>query len=321
MTSGSSGPEPQRWFLYVPVWATTKPPCTSGNSESGGGSSSSPGPSSSGLASSGSEVSGSSGGSGGASSGDRSSGAGSSAASGSGSSGGASGSGGGSGGSGGGGSGGGGSGGGGSGGGGSGGGPSLESSGNCFLHGTLVTLADGTLRPIERVRPGDLVRSVRLAGLEVDVLRRSQYEWLARGASVPADHVDAVIGSVRLGTHDGFVVINGRVKCTPEHPLLVRRGEDLGFASAELVEPGDSLALARGFEVVRSVVRVAERVETVSIHVPGTNVFLADGAWVHNDMPLPPTLLSSSSGSGSSGSGASGSSGGEKASGSSWGSP
>ena len=168
------------------------------------------------------------------------------------------------------------------------------------------------------------MRSVNLAGLEVDVLRRSQYEWLARGASVPADHVDAEIGSVRLGTHEGFVVVNGRVKCTPEHPLLVRRGDDLGFASAELVEPGDSLAIAGGFEVVRSVVRVAERVETVSIHVPGTNVFLADGAWVHNDMPLPPTLLSSSSGSGSSGSGASGSSGssgGEKASGSSWGNP
>ena len=314
MISGSSGSgtDPQRWFLYLPVWATTKPPCSSEGSGSGGSASGS-GVASSGVASSGSGgsedsgrsgASSASGGSGGSGGGSGS--AGSGASGGSGGSAGSGGSGGG----------GGGSGGGGGGSGGSG-GPSLESSGNCFLHGTLVTLADGSLRPIEKVRPGDHVRSVQLPGLEIDVPRRSQYDWLARGTSLPSDHVEAVVDSVRLGSHDGFIVLNRRLKCTPEHPLLIRRGNDLGFASAELVGPGDELALAGGaFEAVRDVDHVPGRVKTVSIHVPRTNVYLADGAWAHNDVPLPPSLLSSSSGSASSGSESSGSG---KSSGSSWG--
>jgi hypothetical protein len=125
---------------------------------------------------------------------------------------------------------------------------------------------------------------------------------------------------VRKGEHDGYYVINDRIQATFEHPFLVRRGDQWGFASANLLEIGDLLVLPDlGEERVRSIDARPGVVRTVSIHVPRTNTYLAGGVWVHNA----PTLETqgSSSGSGSStaaSSDMSDSSGSGKSGGSSW---
>ena len=108
---------------------------------------------------------------------------------------------------------------------------------------------------------------------------------------------------MRLGTHDGFVVLNCRVKCPPEHPVLVRRDDQWGFVSAEFVEVGDALFLdGLGEEPVASVERIIGRVRTVALHVPTTNTLLVDGVWAHNDTGLTQLTSTSSSSSSSSGS-------------------
>ncbi|MBX3364017.1 MAG: hypothetical protein KF866_04560 [Phycisphaeraceae bacterium] len=193
----------------------------------------------------------------------------------------------------------------GSGGGGGGGG------GNCFLFGTLVRLADGRLVPIERLQPGDEVASLDVPGLARDADWQAQYRWRVTGAATPRPCISR-IATVRRGTHSGFYLINGRVKATFEHPFLIRRGDDTGFCSAELLRIGDRLVrhdLAD--ERIESIERIDRTVRTVALHVPGTNVYLADGVWVHND------ALSSGSGSSASSSGGAGSS--SKSSGSSFG--
>lgn len=109
---------------------------------------------------------------------------------------------------------------------------------------------------------------------------------------------------------DGFVVLNGRVKCTPEHPILVRRDDQWGFVSAEFIEVGDALFLeGLGEELVATVERIADRVRTVALHVPLTNTLLVDGVWAHNDTGLTQLTSTSSSGSSSSSSGSGKSSG------------
>lgn len=196
----------------------------------------------------------------------------------------------------------------GSGGGGGGGG------GNCFLYGTLVRLADGRLVPIERLQTGDEVASLDIPGLARDAEWRAQYRWRAVGGDGNLSLCAARAARVRRGTHDGFYLINGRVKATFEHPFLIRRGDETGFCSAELLRVGDRLVrhdLAD--EPVVSIERIDRAVRTVALHVPGTNVYLADGVWVHND------ALSSGSGSSESSSGGVGSS--SKSSGSSFGGP
>jgi len=184
--------------------------------------------------------------------------------------------------------------------------------GNCFLYGTLVRLADGRLVPIERLEPGDAVESLDVPGLARDAEWQAQYQWRVTGAAAPRPCTSR-IANVRRGTHEGFFLINDRVKATFEHPFLIRRGGETGFCSAELLRVGNRLVrhdLAD--EPIRSVERIDRTVRTVALHVPGTNVYVADGVWVHND------AASSGSGGGSSSGGAGSSS---KSSGSSFGGP
>jgi hypothetical protein len=127
------------------------------------------------------------------------------------------------------------------------------------------------------------------------------------------------VASVKLGEHTGFVVINRRIKATPEHPFLMRRGDEWGFSSAEFLKKGDYLIGERlAEELVETVERIDAPTRTVAIHIPGTNTFSAEGVWVHNDMPA--TAHSSGSGSSSSGSGSGPGSGSSSSSGSSSGS-
>jgi hypothetical protein len=124
------------------------------------------------------------------------------------------------------------------------------------------------------------------------------------------------VASVKLGEHTGFVVINRRIKATPEHPFLMRRGDEWGFSSAEFLKKGDYLIGERlAEELVETVERIDAQTRTVAIHIPGTNTFSAEGVWVHNDMPA--TAHSSGSGSSSSDSGSSSGSGSSSSSGSS----
>jgi len=179
-------------------------------------------------------------------------------------------------------------------------------------------LADGTTIAIEELRPGMEVASLAVPGLETDVDYRAQYAWLSSHGLDDCSPRRVRIDHVRKGEHDGHYVINGRIRATFEHPFLVRRGDQWGFVSAHLLEIGDRLVVpaaagSLGEERIESIEAIAGIVRTVAIHVPGTNMFLGDGAWTHNDISL--TVLSSSSGSMSSGSGAGSSSGSSSGSG------
>jgi hypothetical protein len=145
-------------------------------------------------------------------------------------------------------------------------------------------LADGRLTPIENLKPGDDVASIQIPGLAVDVPRKAQYEWLSpSGLSGVIARVGRV-ASVKLGEHAGFFVINRRIKVTFEHPFLVRRGDEWGFCSADVLVVGDWLiGQDQREERIESIDRIDAPARTVAIRVPGTNTYLAEGVWVHND--------------------------------------
>ena len=148
-------------------------------------------------------------------------------------------------------------------------------------------MADGRRVPIESLAPGDMVRSVALPGLKADDPIRVQYEWLSTWGLEGATVREGRVAEVRIGEHDGFYLINRRIKATFEHPFLVRRDEEWGFCSAEMLKVGDFMITLvdgqLGEERIDSLEQIAGIVHTVAIHVPGTNTYLADGVWTHND--------------------------------------
>lgn len=164
-------------------------------------------------------------------------------------------------------------------------------------------MADGRRVPIESLVPGDMVRSLSMPGLQIDVPFQAQYEWHSTWGLDGMTLREARVAVVRLGEHDGFYLINRRIKATFEHPFLVRRDEEWGFCSAELLKVGDYLITLVDDEIAEERIDDHERIDgivrTVAIHIPGTNTYLADGVWTHNDAP---TLTSSGSSISSSGS-------------------
>jgi len=161
--------------------------------------------------------------------------------------------------------------------------------------------------------------SLAIPGLEPDADWQAQYDWRSESGLDGAQSTPAPVGQITLGTHDGFYVINRRLKLTFEHPMLIRRGDEWGFCSAELLCIGDRLIDADlNEEPIITIEHIATPTRTVSIHIPGTNTYLAEGVWTHNDMAKG-SIASSGGGSSGGGSG-SGSGSGGKSSSSSFGS-
>lgn len=169
--------------------------------------------------------------------------------------------------------------------GGGGGGASGGGHGNgdgCFLPGTLITMADGSKRPIEDVRDGDKVASFDM-----------------REGRISGGVVEQLGGKLEQKGYYKIVLSDGvTLRCTQDHPILTARG----FVAVEprsandAVDMGGDWWLPVGVLRVGDVVRGEERAgQVVSItHIPDTvrthnleivephHTFIADGKIVHN---------------------------------------
>lgn len=131
---------------------------------------------------------------------------------------------------------------------------------DCLLEGAPITMADGSTKPVEDIRVGDLVLS-----------------WdEVRDALMPAEvvkvHAPYVVHS--------YYVINGNLEATENHPIL-RGGE---WVSAADLEVGDLLGSAAS---ISSVVETLDRVESksgVSVYnfQVSLGTYVAGGFVVHN---------------------------------------
>jgi hypothetical protein len=134
-----------------------------------------------------------------------------------------------------------------------------EGGGGCFPAGTPVTMADGSLKGIEDVKAGDIVKSYDPVAHRIStavVLER-------RAHSVEA-------------SRDGLVLIDGSLAATTNHPFYV----DGHRVRADALKPGDRVVRIseRGLavdDVVHSVRRVAGDVPTFALVVSGTKLYFA----------------------------------------------
>lgn len=131
--------------------------------------------------------------------------------------------------------------------------------GGCFLPGTMITLADGTQKPIQDIAIGDEIKTI------TDPLR------VAYGTGRVVETFKHTVG--------GYLVINDTLRVTPEHRLYSNHS----WRTAGELQRGDWLLRADGTkEFITTIETVRDVVEVYNFSVEPQHTYLADGFYVHN---------------------------------------
>lgn len=156
--------------------------------------------------------------------------------------------------------------------------------GGCFRAGTLITMANGSLKPIELIGVGDEVLGARLPFVPNDEDRAGLYSWTATDAlfvSPQSSTVTWVMPPARFYRH--FSVNGGLMLVTPEHPILIFRNGTYRFLPALKLRVGD-LVMSPAGERTR-----VDSIESVMCDEPyfnfscdGSHTYVAGGVVVHN---------------------------------------
>jgi uncharacterized protein YfaS (alpha-2-macroglobulin family) len=139
-------------------------------------------------------------------------------------------------------------------------GSGAEGGGGCFAPETLVTMADDSKKRIDQVNKGDRIKT--FSSIDTKQL------------------IDVEV----VGTHavevDGVLVVNGTLKITPEHKLLV----NAQWKTAGEIAVGDVLLTDAGVEQKVSSIEWVKGAMTVhNLEVEKLHTFFAGGVYVHND--------------------------------------
>lgn len=132
---------------------------------------------------------------------------------------------------------------------------------SCFVAGTMIHMADGSTKPIETIRVGDLVQS--FDGLNALESNRVLQLFV---------HRDRPVFQLRAG--------DMAVKVTGEHAFLT---EDVTWRTIDDIKPGDVLVDADGMPVtVDAKDTVAGLHDTYNFEVENLHTYIAGGFRVHN---------------------------------------
>jgi|GEM_PF-619603 len=132
--------------------------------------------------------------------------------------------------------------------------------GGCFLAGTLISLADGSKKPIEKIAVGDEVQTF----------------------SNPVIHelVSGKVSEVYVHTVPFYLIINDQLRVTPQH-LVFSAGS---FVEAGSLKVGDYLLNEHNQRVrVDKLEKVDEMVKVYNFRTDPQHTYFANGFYVHNE--------------------------------------
>lgn len=134
-----------------------------------------------------------------------------------------------------------------------------QGGGGCFLAGSPVEMADGTIKSIEEIRAGDRVRSYD-----------EHSESMSTGTVAAALEPHAV---------DFYFIINGSIRASAAQPVL-SHGQWIKVGDLKI---GDALTSAEGKPVpVVTLQRVEEKTTVYNVQIDGLGTYVVHGIIVHN---------------------------------------
>ena len=154
--------------------------------------------------------------------------------------------------------------------------------GGCFIEGTMVTLSDGTQKPIEQLVIGDILKSYNIDTLPLysddeTVLNT----WSSNNILGNSDV--ATVTSIVPDTAYGIIILNNSLKTTSRHRHLIKRDGVWSFIQAYQVVVGDIM-----LDINNNEVEVTSRTTDKSdytiykLDVENLDVFYANNILTHN---------------------------------------
>jgi hypothetical protein len=150
----------------------------------------------------------------------------------------------------------------------------------CLVSDTLVKMSDGTDVEIGDLEEGDRLKGYSLPEYNDDVnLLEYQYD-----GDDAIDETEVIVQDVVFSFSERTYDINeGTIVGTSEHPMLVKRNNNLLFKTLGTITEGDLLIRHDGSEVEITSVNVNNEItEIVSLDVSSPDTYLANGFISHN---------------------------------------
>ncbi len=129
----------------------------------------------------------------------------------------------------------------------------------CFLAETPITLSDGSTKPIEEIKIGDMV--------------------MAYNEETKTLETNEVTTIFNHDKEDVYLLVNGTLKVTPVHRVLTKgEWKEIGTLAV-----GDTLTDMKGNDVlIASIEKVNEKVDIYNFEVSPLHTYIAGGFIVHN---------------------------------------
>jgi hypothetical protein len=158
----------------------------------------------------------------------------------------------------------------------------------CLVEGTLITLSDGSQKPIET-----LVLDELLLSSEIDTLQDTNdvnelYKWYCNHLS--ENRITSPITKIEPKIAYKTIVINkGLLEATPRHSQLIQRDEVWKFIPIEDVIVGDNLyGINKEIIPVTSVAVNLEKRNIYPMSLSPSHTYFANGILTHNIKPQDP---------------------------------
>ena len=141
-------------------------------------------------------------------------------------------------------------------------------------------MGDGTFKKVEDLEIGEVVRSLSIKDLDVNI----EDNWKDfYTADFEYENGLSVITGIDDRGFNEYYIINNNLKLTYEHPVFIKRAEVCMFTQTSGLVLGDYIFKDNGeFEIISSIDIIDEYVQTINIDIEENDVYFANGILVHN---------------------------------------
>ncbi|MGL5014516.1 MAG: Calx-beta domain-containing protein [Bacteroidales bacterium] len=159
--------------------------------------------------------------------------------------------------------------------------------GGCLVYGTMISMADGSFKPVEQVVIGDAVRSIRVIGSPDSTLTGDDYmKWSSDILDV--EFTESVVVNNDLDSYKEYYKITASglidLHITLEHPVLVKTSGKWKWIQPKDIAVGDIILHERHGELeITSCTLILESVKTANLNVENVDTYIANGLLVHNN--------------------------------------